>query len=179
MLVNADCSEQPILGLLINQGFYSDFNSDFFKTIGSTLVGTMNFNAYFPALYCAGQWSIRAVKRFYDRSYSVCNEYNTKKTAIQSYVDLYSGSIFMLHFKYSAVLNITFITMMFGYGMPILFPIAALAFFVLYVMEKASLYYSYRLPPMYDARPSEMILSILLYAPIFYLAAGFWMCSNK
>jgi hypothetical protein len=51
MLVNADCSEQPILGLFVNSGSYADFNSDFFKTIGSTVVATMLFNAYFPVLY--------------------------------------------------------------------------------------------------------------------------------
>lgn len=179
MLVNADLSEQPILGLFINQGSYPDFNSDFFKTVGSTLIGTLLFNVYFPLLYFLMQWSFRALKRFYDRKYSLCNEYNTRQTAMQPYIDLYSGPVFMLHYKYSSVLNISFVTMMFGYGIPMLFPIAAVSFLVLYCLEKGSLYYSYRLPPMYDHRLSEMILSSLLIAPIFYLAFGFWMCSSN
>jgi len=32
---------------------------------------------------------------------------------------------------------------------------------------------------MYDHRLSEMVLKTLLYAPIFYLAMGYWMASNK
>ena len=144
MLVNADCSEQPFIGLFINQGFYSDFNSSFFNTIGSTLVGTMLFNSYFPLVLFMIQWFIRFLKRFHDRHFSLCNTYNTRKTAIQSYVDLYCGPAFLAHYKYGTVLNICFITMMFGYGMPILFPISALTFLVLYVLEKSSLYYSYQ-----------------------------------
>jgi hypothetical protein len=69
--------------------------------------------------------------------------------------------------------------MMFGYGMPILFPIASISFLILYMLEKSSLYYSYKLPPMYDHRLNEMILRTLMYAPIIFLAGGYWMCSNK
>lgn len=179
MLVNADLSEQPFLGIVINSGRNADFNADYFKTIGSTLVGTMIFNAYFPLIYWVGQWFLRFLKRFYDRHYSLCNEYNTKKTAMQSYVDIYAGGVFLLHYKYSTVLNICFVTFMFGFGLPLLFPIALVSFLIMYLLEKTLLYYSYRLPPMYDQRLSEMIMGMLLYAPVFYLAFGYWMCSSK
>lgn len=56
-----------------------------------------------------------------------------------------------MHFKYSAILNITFVTFMFGLGLPMLFPYALLAMIILWVSEKALFFYSYRLPPMYDA----------------------------
>jgi hypothetical protein len=149
MLVNADLSEQPFFQF-IHHGSYPDFDSGFFKNIGSTLVGTLLFNSYFPLIYWFGQWFIRFLLRFYDRSWSLANTYNTKKTAVQSYVDLYSGSVFMIHYKYSAVLNISFVTMMFGFGIPLLFPIAMLSFLLMFSLERVLLYYSYRLPPMYD-----------------------------
>jgi len=59
-----------------------------------------------------------------------------------------------MHFKYAALLNIVFVTMLFGFGIPILFPIAAAAIFILYLVEKSMLFYAYRLPPMYDERLS-------------------------
>jgi len=48
LLVNADLTEQPIVpNFVFNKGSYGDFNSDFFKTIGNTIIGTMIFNAFF------------------------------------------------------------------------------------------------------------------------------------
>lgn len=85
----------------------------------------------------------------------------------------------MIHYKYSAILNIAFVTMMYGMGLPILFPIAAFSFFTLYCMEKLLLHYVYREPPMYDEKLNKNALSILTYAPILFLAFGYWMLSNK
>ena len=84
-----------------------------------------------------------------------------------------------MHFKYSGFLNIVFVTMTYGFGMPILFPVAAFAIFVLYLVEKTLLYYVYRLPPMYDERLSQSVINILYKAPLFYLGFGYWMASNK
>jgi hypothetical protein len=76
-------------------------------------------------------------------------------------------------------LNISFVTMMYGMGLPILFPIAAFSFLTLYCMEKILLHYVYREPPMYDEKLNKNALSILTYAPILYLAFGYWMLSSK
>lgn len=65
-------------------------------------------------------------------------------------MDLYSGQEFIIDYKYSQILNIVFITMTFGYGIPLLFPLAALQFLVFYVIEVLQLFYSYKQPPMYD-----------------------------
>jgi hypothetical protein len=42
--------------------------------------------------------------------------------------------------------------MMYGVGLPILFPIAVFALLGLYLLEKVLLYYSYRMPPTYDEK---------------------------
>lgn len=94
-------------------------------------------------------------------------------------MDTYQGPAYLMHYKYSALLNIIFVTMMYGFGIPILFPIAVLAILVLYLVEKIMLYYAYALPPMYDERLSQSVLNQLYYAPFFYLGFGYWMASNK
>jgi len=84
-----------------------------------------------------------------------------------------------MHFKYAAILNIVFVTFTFGFGIPILYPIAAIAMLILYLVEKTMLYYSYRLPPMYDERLSQSVLGLMSYAPLLLLSFGYWMASNK
>lgn len=84
-----------------------------------------------------------------------------------------------MHFKYAHLLVVVFVTMMYGIAIPILFPIAALAVFILYAVEKSMLFYAYRLPPMYDERMSQSVINTLYYAPLFMLSFGYWMASNK
>lgn len=55
-----------------------------------------------------------------------------------------------MHFKYSGILNIVFVTTMYGFGLPALYPAAVAGLVILYLSEKALLYYSYRQPPAYD-----------------------------
>lgn len=104
---------------------------------------------------------------------------NTKKVSRQQYYNTYAGPSFEIHYKYSTILNIVFITMMFGYGVPMLFPLAIGQLAVLYVVEVLSLYYSYREPPMQDARLPEYVLNIMDYAPLFYFGFGWWMASSR
>lgn len=69
--------------------------------------------------------------------------------------------------------------MMYGVGLPILFPIAAFSFLILYMVEKTMIYYAYRQPPMYDEKLNNNVLTILTYAPLLFLSFGYWMFSSK
>ena len=77
------------------------------------------------------------------------------------------------------MLNITFVTMMYGFGIPMLFPLAAVSLTILYLVEKTMLYYSYRKPPMYDEKLGDTVLSIMSWAPLYYFAFGYWMVSSN
>jgi hypothetical protein len=69
---------------------------------------------------------------------------------------------------------------MFGAGMPVLFPIALCQFFVLYVMEKVLLVYSYRQPiAMLDEKLNQTAIKLMLIAPFFYCLTGYWMYDNE
>ena len=84
-----------------------------------------------------------------------------------------------MHFKYAALMNMIFVTLTYGFGIPILYPICCIGIFILYLVEKTMLYYAYRLPPMYDERLSQSVINTLYYAPLFLLSFGFWMASNQ
>ena len=139
----------------------------------------MVYNAFWPIMEFGAFWWLRFLYRFKDRGFTSCNSEKTKKTTIQQYVELYSGPVYFIHYKYSTILNTTFVTFMYGLGLPILFPVAVVGFFVLLVVEKAMLYYSYRAPPMYDDRLNKSVLHHMTYAPLLFLGFGYWMFSNK
>jgi len=177
LLVGADMSEQPITFGLTG-GQFSDFNSAWFRSIGNVIIGTMFFYACFPIIEALGYLGLRLLFRFLDRGCS-CDRYKTKKTSIQSYLDTYTGPVYLMHYKYSTILTVVYVTMMYGLGMPILFPIACLSFVILYFQEKTMLYYGYRVPPMYDERLSQNVLDRLQTAPILLMVFGYWMASNQ
>lgn len=93
-------------------------------------------------------------------------------------MDVYTGPLYYMHYKYASIMTTLFMTFIYGFGMPILFPVAALCFYVLYMVEKWLLFYGYRLPPMYDERLSQDVLSKLQMGPIIFCMFGYWMVSN-
>ena len=64
-------------------------------------------------------------------------------TQIYRYIDLYSGPDYIIHFKYSNILNVTYVTMMYGLGLPILFPIAMLTYLIFWSVERCGIAYTY------------------------------------
>jgi hypothetical protein len=85
----------------------------------------------------------------------------------------------MIHFKYSGIMNVTFVTMMYGMGMPILFVVAAVNYFILMSLERLLVAYFYQLPPTLDDKLTKNAIGILKFGALLYLFVGFWMLSNK
>jgi hypothetical protein len=79
LMVNANMTEQPIsFGLT---GPISDFNSDWFRITGNTLVSTMIFNAYYPPLEFFMYYGMRLAYRLMDAGCGL-EKYKTKTTSI-------------------------------------------------------------------------------------------------
>ena len=70
------------------------------------------------------------------------------------YEAIYSGPLFHVHYRLAFIVNIIYITFLFGAGCPILFPIALAGLIINYVSERLRMAYSYTKPPMYDSRLS-------------------------
>lgn len=154
LLTNANFTEfGGPLGTIIKGHFY-DYSPTWYATVGNTLVQTMLLNAFMPfifeSLQCvlrwffiawdSGQWC-NCCKRKHERYYS------TKQRQIYAFVDLYAGPEYIIHFKFASVLNVTYVTMMYGLGLPLLFPIALLSYFVFWLVERFMIAYIYKLPP--------------------------------
>lgn len=137
----------------------------------------MIFNAYYPPLEFFMYYFMRLYYRLSDSSWTL-DRTKTKSTSVKQYIEIRAGPQYLMHFKYSTILNTVFVTFMFGFGIPILFPICFITLLGIYIIEKASFYYSYRLPPMYNEQLSQVVLDTLMYAPLFYLGFGYWMSSS-
>lgn len=105
--------------------------------------------------------------------------YTTQQTQIYSYLDLYTGPDYIVHYKYSSLLNIIYVTMMYGLGLPMLFPIAILSFFIFWATERWQIAYCYQLPPAMDDKLTTNAMTLLSYTPILFLLNGFWMLGNR
>ena len=59
-----------------------------------------------------------------------------------SYVELFEGPETEIHVKYAEILNVVFVTLMYGPGMPILYIIGVIHFFIYYCVERYSILYN-------------------------------------
>ena len=84
-----------------------------------------------------------------------------------------------MHFKYSTILNVAYVTFMYGLAIPLLFPIALLTFIIMYFSEKLQITYFYKKPPMFDEKLNTSALSVLKYAPVVMMIFGYWVMGNR
>lgn len=69
MLVNANSMGQWPFNKVFG-GRITDFNSEWFESIGETIVGAMKTQIYFPVLMALGYWGLKVVRRKIDLCFS-------------------------------------------------------------------------------------------------------------
>ena len=183
-LTNANFTDVSSVLANIFHGTYYDYSPKWYATIGSTLVSTMLLNAFMPPIFEGIGNATCWLTQTLDNGCKCCkpkNEriYSTKTNQIYKYMDVYSGPNYIIHYKYSGVLNIAYVTMLYGMGLPMLFPIAFLSFFILYTTERYQIAYTYQMPPAMDDKMTENAIRLLSYTPIIFLINSYWMLSNR
>jgi len=133
------------------KGYYREIDEFWVDDIGHIIFSTMVANIYFPIIEWCMYWAIRLCYRMYDQRKLNPNDCTrTRATSLFQFVDLYSGATFYIHYKYSTLLNIAFVCLLYGSIMPLLYFVGLASYFVFYTVERLVLAYSYRKPPMYD-----------------------------
>ena len=138
--------------------------------------------AIYPYIDFAISFGTAALFKCLDQGFStyLCckKDKTTKAKTIQAYINIYGGPQHVMSYKYSAIMNQVWVTMMYGVALPILFPIAALAFFNYYICERFLLTYYYQRPPIYDQRLNKVALETMKYSPVLMLFFGYWYMGN-
>lgn len=178
LLVNANLQGSGMPFSKMFKGQYSDFSEKWYSDVGGTIVKTMTINAVVPLIEFFMFFFLRHFLRFMDRSFTK-DQFQTKKKSIQLYVDLYSGSNYAIHYRYSTLMVSVWVCFMYGLGLPILFPVCLLTMVCLYMSERLAICYLYKQPPMYDDKLNNTAIDILSWAPLFMLSVGVWQLTNK
>ena len=171
LLSNANLEAQhiPFLSKIFT-GKFSDFNEQWYNFTGEVVVGSMVLNMFMPIFlemfFYFQRWAIR--------KWDQLSHHGTKCKSIAQYIEVYGGAEFEAHFRYSNVLMITYVTMLYGTSMPILFVIAAVSFLIKYYLDIYMLHYVFTAPPTYDETLNLEMIEILKFAPLLLLGFGFW-----
>ena len=123
ILVNSKIPELDLPdGFPIFNGKFVDFDSSWYRAVGTTITLTMVVNIIVPLLTERIFDAIRFCRRCKDRGCT--RDYRKTKTVIQEeYDEMYMEEDFEIEVRYAQVVSSFTITMMFSSGMPLLYPI--------------------------------------------------------
>lgn len=85
----------------------------------------------------------------------------------------------MIHLRFSTIMNMIFVCFMYGTALPVLYPLAMWAFFVLFTLERVLVCYYYKQPPNLDDKLTQNALGILAWAPILHMMFSYWFLGNN
>jgi hypothetical protein len=200
IFVYADFTHLPFIGRFFSPSLYPDYSTEWYTVVGEIIVTTESLRWIFPPIF---EFSMMAISYLFQkldqgissklrdlRVFRLVNgvkeyrtelppQYSTQCTQIYQYLDLYVGPQFDISARYATVFTIVYVTLLFGIGMPVLFPIAAWNLIVIYLVERYVLAYFYRVPPTMDDRLVKNAMETLKFAPLLFLANSFWMLTNR
>jgi len=173
LIVNAKIdlfSENQFLQAIhLFDGLYTGFNREWYATIGASLTLTMLINALVPALIpLASAYVFNPLKRWWKNNSAVSQEQLNQ---------LYEPPVFTLECRYGYLLNSVFVTMLYGAGLPLLYPIAAFHLFLCFAIDKYIIIRLNAQPPAYDSSLADLFIKLMPFAIIFHLAIGCYMLS--
>jgi hypothetical protein len=111
------------------------------------------FNIITPQLDLISAFFLKWITRWLDSRFKNGDDkMKTNSNTIMQYVDIYSGPEYEIFMKYAFMMKFIAISFVFGYSLPVLYPITFLALVNLYVTDKYALAYLYKKPPNYDGK---------------------------
>eukprot|EP01138_Halocafeteria_seosinensis_P001604 gb/GECG01001643.1/.p1 GENE.gb/GECG01001643.1/~~gb/GECG01001643.1/.p1 ORF type:complete len:1298 (+),score=138.22 gb/GECG01001643.1/:1-3894(+) len=163
ILVYADFVRIPFVNVESNIN-YNDFTPDWYVFVGTGLLVTMS--AYVLAAQVVPV--SKAVRTWYRR----------KAEGAPSQDDLnerYLGPSLDWKSRYSYLINVVFVTMTYGGGMPMMFWFGFGSFFVCYWVDKYMFCNIYRTPPRHDTGLLKRMSSMIPGAIVIHAAVSAWM----
>ena len=171
--------------LQITFGIYYDFNEAWFGDVGELIIINQLLYAFMPLIedVCL-VWAPHALCKFYDRKPNCCRSKNednleTRSQSLFEYKTVHGGPQFEIQYKYAYMITLTWVTFLFGPGIPILFPIALIGMINLYTTNQIMLAYVCKRPPTYDESMTITTIRLLKLAPLLYAMMGAWLFSNQ
>jgi hypothetical protein len=114
-----------------------------------------------------------ATRRCFDRGFKLSDDAglgHTLKVIQEDYEDVNTGNELFMEYRYCNMLTMLSVCFTYSAGMPILYPIAGLYFFISYWVEKLLILRFYKKPPVFNSHLAKNVTSwfkIILYIHIF------------
>ena len=89
--------------LIFSVGTETDFSVTWYRTVGTTIMRTMTSQAIWPLIEFAMFWSLLYFTRCFDRGFGR-DTFVSKSKSVQAYIDIYAGPVYLIHYRYAAIL---------------------------------------------------------------------------
>jgi hypothetical protein len=122
-------------------------------------------------------WVKALLVRCKDRGCTM-NARKTKTLLQQDYEAKYTGPVILLEDRYSTIIAMTMVIMMYGLTMPCLYIAGALIFTSYYWSDKIMFTNFWATPPRYTTELARRSLVLLEFATFLHLIFGLFMISN-
>jgi len=117
------------------------------------------------------------LQRCWDRRCGT-DERITKKITQASYENVYTGPEFIIDFRYSQMLTLTFVCFLYSGGMPFLYVTTLAQFVITYFFDKLFLLRISRLPKNYDENLETVVRMTLYCILVLHLVFSIFMFGN-
>ena len=153
---------------------YKEYTTQWYSQVGSTIVVTMILMIFTPHFSNIGFQVLGGCKRCCDRK-CTCDEKKTRKILQHDYEQVNLGGLFDLETRYSNMLVVLAVTMLYGGAMPILYASAGFFFLVTYWVDKYLLLRCYRKPIKFNNFMATATMSFYKYIGVLHLLGFLFM----
>jgi hypothetical protein len=103
----------------------------------------------------------------------------TRKRMRKEFLELYIGPEFAMGIRYSQILTTIFVILLYSPGIPILYVLCFIFFFITYWLDKILVLRVYRTPPQINLYMTKLFIILLFLGVILHLGFSIWMYGNK
>ena len=162
-------------GLFFN-GQYNDFTPEWYDVVGITIFTTAFVNGISP-VFTAANYIFALFLRCADRTCSK-DEKKTRKIIQSEYEAQYTGKQIEFDNRFSVLIAMIWVVMMFSAAIPVLYLAGVLLCFFTYWTDKFLLLKFYRSPPRHGSNLAHRARNIIEWSLLIHLFTGMYMLSN-
>jgi len=160
------------------KGNYSEFSVEWYRLVGASLCVQLGIMIIADAL-TSFVWALKNFcVRCCDRSCTL-DARRTKKRTQQDYEEINYGPEIEMHEKYATMLVVALLAFAYGPGLPIMYLLAAVYFFVNYWTDKIMIFYNHRKPLYFDEMLALQSTKWLKVGVVLHFLVGLMMYSNS